>query len=476
MHAKPVDLLLAALCCMAVGCNSLHTAPGEFRADFLPFYGATSDSTFVDETVPIGLFRYTQDVATGEEIYRFLWPFGLYKTLGEESFFQLFPLVYNKTDLDPNGLPQTRGFLFPLVCWGSSSDGGPYLGNFFWGDLRNLFGKDELSFRGGTIYMRFRDEGFISQHVLWPMINWVEGDGHAGWRIWPFYGNYTKHDLDGNQVYDRSFVMWPLWTHNINGMNSPYPRETHFLFPFYGQVLSEHTSDHTILWPLFRWFSEEYEEGEQWELRAPFPFFQIARGVKYSKTFFWPLFGIRETDQKYLQFALWPFQRYDRIRREHTEEERFWFIPLYWHYHYEYLTGPYAGTDRTEIKFWPLFKYRKERDGDVSVSILSPLWFKDPEGFDAIWDPLFRVYHEDRQEDGSVLTRVLWGLYSSLYDDLGYSASIWPLATDWGEVEGRGAWLTVLGGLWEHRTRGDRDAYRLFWIPFGDDIAEEVQP
>ncbi len=469
--------LLLAILLQATGCTSLHTGPGDFRADFLPFYGSESDTTgFVDDVAPIALFRYTRDATSGEEVYRFLWPFGLYRTLEEESFFQFFPLIYHKRQLDPNGLPETNGFVFPLVFWGDSADEGFYFGNFFWGDLYGLFGKDELQFRGGTIYMHFRDEGYHSSHVLFPMVNWVWGDGHDGWRIWPFYGNYSKQDIDGNPVYDRTFAMWPFFTHQWNNLNNPFPSETLFFFPFYGSITSEHHSDHTLLWPLFRWSSTQYEDGEQWEVRAPFPFIQIGRGVRESKTFLWPLFGLKTSATKYLQYCLWPIQRFERLDLEHVLEERFWFLPIYWQYDYAYKTGPDAGTTRSEIKVWPLFKYRKETDGGQSVSLLSPLWFKDPEGFDAIWDPLFRVYHEDVRDDGSILTRVLWGLYSSLIDELGFSASIWPLLTDWGEVEGRGSWLTVLGGLWEHISRGGFDAYRLFWFPFGDELPEPSAP
>lgn len=466
--------LLAVL--SLAGCESLHTGFGESRADFLPFYSAFSDSTGVEELSPVGLFRYTEDKATGEEVYRFLWPFGLYRTLGEESFLQLFPIFYGKKQLDPNGLPETVNFIFPFVFWGESADEGFYIGNFFWGHLKGMFGKDDLYFRVAPIYMHFRDKGYYSTHVLFPLINWVWGDGNSGWRIFPFYGHYEKVDVDGRPVFDRSFVLWPLYIHNRNNLNSEHPSETYFFFPFYGQTTSATYSDQTILWPLFRWSSDTSGKEEQWDVRAPFPIVQIARGPKYNKTFIWPLFGIKSREGYFSQFALFPIQRYESEDTKFSEESRFWLMPFFWNFNYRYKTGPKAGLSRSEIKFWPLFKYRSELDGSVSLSVISPLWFKDPEGFDAIWDPLFRIYHERKQADGGVLTRVLWGMYSSLDDDQGESATIWPLLTSWGETDKDGSWLNILGGLWEERQRGRLSAYRLFWIPFGDDLEEAPAP
>ena len=49
-----------------------------------------------------------------------------------------------------------------------------------------------------------------SCNILFPFVNWVEGGGREGFRIFPFYGHYRRTDLLGREVYDRHWVMWPF--------------------------------------------------------------------------------------------------------------------------------------------------------------------------------------------------------------------------------------------------------------------------
>jgi hypothetical protein len=384
-----------------LGCVS----PGG-RADFLPFYRSRDTTGRKEVLIPPLLSSFTEKKASGRKDYRFLWPVGHYRTEGRESKFLLYPLFYNIKRVDHNGFIDHDYALFPLLFGGHSVDEGGYFTLLpFGGTLKGIGGKDEIVGVLPPLYIYMRDKEFHSYHYLFPFINRVEGGGRKGWRIFPFYGHYERWDEQGRQAYDRTFVLWPLLTLHRNNMNSAHPVDVFFFLPFYGRVKSDNVDRYTVLWPLFKYVDLK-KEGF-WELRAPFPVVIFARGKDRSRSDIWPLIGFKERPGFKRHFVLWPIERYEAQDNEEYRDEKLWILPIYWHY---YRRWKEDGSYRKEVKIWPLFRYRRSRDGETAVSLLAPFWFKDPEAFEKIWEPLFRVYHNYREEDGTEVTTYLWGL------------------------------------------------------------------
>ncbi len=147
---------------------------------------------------------------------------------------------------------------------------------------------------------------------------------------------------------------------------------------------------------------------------------------------------------RFRQFAFWPIQRYQVTVTKSSRESRFWFLPWFWHFHYE-KEGLIEPT--SEWKVWPLFRYRAEAL-DHTFYFPSPLFFRQEDLFERQWARLWRLflYRDTPERSGWEL---LWGVLSHRYEK--------------GE-EART--VSILYGLleWGHGTDGHR--FRLLYLPW----------
>jgi hypothetical protein len=378
------------------------------------------------------------------------------------------PLGYfYRTRTDHNALPDMEHLgpdldedigLFPFFAWGSgSSEEHEYFALFpFGGTTKGILGKEEITWWGFPLpaYAKVRDRAYDSTHIMWPFINWVDGPRHSGWRVLPFGGHYEHTDSWGNPVYEKNYLLWPFISWQTTGMNEPKgPTDIYFFLPFYGRIDGPDHDQWTVLWPFFRYEIDDLND--TWELRAPFPFVQVAGGKDRWKFDLWPLFGAKQRPGFSRHFFAWPIWRYEDLQEHSYSFNGQWLLPLFWRTHWEWHE---SGRHETKIRLFPLLHYREWRDGSVEFAALSPFWQDDPNGFERTLGNFFRLYRYHRDARGGVEHQALLGLFS--YRDL-------PALEPTPHRPGRPDYwrLSLLFGLFQVRGLGDEGGLRLLWLP-----------
>ncbi|RME73754.1 MAG: hypothetical protein D6776_06475 [Planctomycetota bacterium] len=474
----PGALALPALACVLLaGCIG---PPDSTHVPLLYEHETIAETEWT--SVPALLSARKHDRETGETRYYALWPAFGWSENGRERELRFFGAPVYQKRIDPAGFVDLDVIAGP-VLYGRSRDEGSYLTILpFGGTLKGKFGKDHIGWVLPPLYVYARDHVVggtkISHNILFPLVNWVHGGGYAGFRILPLYAHYTRHDREGRLAWERTNILWPLWSsYRLNVNTRGKEQRGWFLWPLFGRYEGPGTSGWEALWPLFRYRENRttYGGGPYWELRAPFPFVIVGRGRTSRRTDLWPLWGHRERrlslsfgkgyDAWERYFALWPIWRWERHDTPQFRDRKWYFLPLLWSYARDPQPGRDGPSTRT-FKLWPLLRYKRHADGRTTLNLISPLWFNDPEGaFEAIYNPLTRIYERQSRGERKWLL-LLWGLYQQHETARSHWSIVHPwLFWDYERNDGSERDTALLFGLFRYVRHGNKKALRLFWLP-----------
>jgi hypothetical protein len=423
-----------------------------------------------------------------------LWPLYKYERNGREERLAVFGTAYfYSRRFDHRGF-EKLDVLIPPVFYGRSADQGNYLAILpFGGTTKGVLGKSYALWFLFPLYLYTEDnrgvgpahgaDVFVSQHVLFPFVNWWSGDGHSGFRVFPFYAHYKRVDHDGNLAFDRTWILWPFFTHQRNALNTTAGEDAGidlwFLFPFWGQSRAPRSWQWSAFFGIVNYAETEtrFPRRPFWRFKiAPLfvPILSLARGEGRSTTDVWPFFGVKTRDIELGKagvydhfertFILWPFIRWEHHESDSLDYHKWWFLPFFWHYRTD---DKRTGGVKNEYKIWPLFRYKEWPDGRLTVNIISPLWFNDPEGaFEKIYNPLFRIYERGRTPEGDERRLYAWGLVQQ-YDNSRRSETWVHPFLYWNEEKKDGSASDdyYLFGLFQVHRRGNQRALRFFWLP-----------
>lgn len=464
-------------------------------------YEQEAEPDLITHVFPMFLSGWEDRPSTDETRTYGLWPLYKIKREGRELQIGALGAYFYRRRVDHRGF-EKLDVLIPPVFYGHSVDQGSYLTIFpFGGTMKGLLGK---SYALGVLFplylytednrgvgpaRRAEHEGgepapnedvFVSQHVLFPFVNWVHGHGRSGFRVFPFYAHYERHDLEGREAYERTWILWPLWTHQKNNLNTSRgeagAQEMWFLVPFFGYSHGPKTTRWTVLWPFAKYYENRgtLAGGPYWEFKS-WPFFTIAHGRDRDQLDIWPLWGHKERlaaiaihggqyDHFERTFLLWPFLRWEHHETNALDYHKWWLLPFLWHYHTD---DKEKKQEKDEFKIWPLFRRKSWPDGRVTINIFSPLWFNDPEGaFEMIYNPLFRIYESGRLPDGDERHLYAWGLVQHYENERRTETWVHPFLY-WNEARKDQSARddNFLFGLFQIHRRGRERALRFFWLP-----------
>lgn len=438
-------LLAAALTLLLAGCHSFGIPP-LYEQDLDP--GPVREGTRrVEWDWDVGvrpLFQARANEAEGRVEARLLFPLGHLEKTPTQTQVHLYPLYQRIARTDPDGFQDDDTLVFPLLAAGTHPVEGDYAYVFpFGGNLRGLLGKDEAIGVLFPLYGWTREKETETHHLLFPLIARTIGPGASGVRVLPFYGHQERRQPDGTLQFNRTTVLWPIFSWAEDQTNSKNRFESIVVFPFWGQTRSGWMDDDTILWPLFRWWHDKQSGYREW--RVPFPFFIYGEGPGHLRMDFWPFLGLRRRGAYVRHFLLWPIGRREEHETESWTDERLWILPVFWTHHRVWKDRD--GEDR-QVNVWPLVRWESRADGLREVKLPAPLWFDDPMlDFEAILDPLWRLFRWRHEPDGREALDVLWGLWSTR-----------------SKPDGEERW-DILGGLVGRTTGGaGGDKTRLFWF------------
>jgi hypothetical protein len=445
---------------------------GRVSVNLWPLFGYTSDpATGETEIVGAGplfhwkkkgpqaqwgvrpAFYWTEDEAEPLQRFEYLYPFGKYQNRkGEKKSY--FSPVHSYKEEVWDGKKRWDFQLFPFFFGETIREEG-YGGVFpLFGTLLDRYGKKDIRFYLWPLYSRTESEGYVARNFLWPFVGVTEGEKRKGLRLWPVYG--WKEEVGISRI---DFYLWPVFFHQVKGLDSEYPVEEKIVFPLYLSKESARSEKKTVLWPFFSRFRDRFTGFEQWDVL--YPIFRTRQGPEVNGGRIFPFYGYDEyANGNKSSFILYPLYIRKEVPLEDGREKTVRILLF---------SRIRSGGEHPETKkeyslrIWPFFDYEKGETGEEALSILYLIPFKDG-GLERNMVPLFRIFQWEKGARGDNSTQFLWGLYKRTERE---GSASWEVAhlVRWNRgVDSRR--VSFIHGLFQYNRRGEAVDLRLFFIPF----------
>ncbi len=312
------------------------------------------------------------------------------------------------------------------------------------------------------LYVTFKDRDYRAWSFAWPLILRGKSKTMDELRVLPFYSRKIKKGYYENYSYGMI----------INYRKVFYKEDVHktfFLLPFYGKKWSRsrRMGASALLWPLFSW-GYDRRSGEL-EVNLPWPLVQIkdSENPKITKRIFFPFYGL----YKYLEnetFFVTPL--YFTLKKKaatYTSEYYINFL-IVWYFKRDYTYDhKYYGKSWRYFKVWPLFQYEKNDRGDTSFNFLSLLPFRDPFGYEKMYQPFWSIIEYKKFSDGEKRLGLLLRTYYQRWDDKSFTAKmafIIPIIT-YSDYNDKVTELSFLFSMFAYTNSSTGSYLRFFWIP-----------
>ena len=412
------------------------------------------------------LFHWREDKAARSLEWEFLYPLMTYTRSEEDAKFQFLQILnFRKSATDPEAR-EDRFDVFPIYMSGTTETGKKYLAILpFGGWAPNRWFQDEAEFVLFPLYARFVKQGAETRYFPWPIISVTRGENRSAFRLLPLYGHDVKEG-----VFEKRFILWPLFFQQRTGLDGDAPEETLALLPFYTSLRSKARDSTTILWPFFTYTQDRERGFEEWDL--PWPLVKIARGETRNITRFLPLFSIEER-----------ILRKEFLLRELRSTELMVLFPLYirsqeeipgslrvrhrvlWYLYSDTREEGADGSTRV-VDMWPFFRYSRDREGRVefqTLALVEPL-MAGTERVERIYSPLWSLYKYRNNGQGATVHSFLWNLVRHEESKGGRLVEVLGPLLAYRE-RGEETRLSFLGGLFEYGVKRDARSVRLFKGP-----------
>lgn len=409
------------------------------------------------------MFHWREERPAQRLEWEVLYPLMSYTQTERDWEFQFLQLLNLREEGSQPQERERRQDFFPLYLSGTTETGETYHAVVpFGGRALNRLGQDELEFVLFPLYARFVRNKVETRYFPWPILSVTRGENHSGFRVIPLYGEEVKAG-----VFEKRFVLWPLFLHQRTGLDGDSPEETLSVLPLFVSQRSPARDSTTVLWPFFTYTVDRERQYEEWDL--PWPLIKIARGEGRTINRFLPLFSVEERRLKN-EFLLRElkstdlillFPLYLRSQEETSRSLKVRHRVLWWLYSDTEETGQDGATRRVDA--WPFFRYQRDREGAVQFQTLALLEAFMP-GNDRIersYSPLWALYTYRRNPEGDQVRSFLWNLVRHEETSGGVALEFLGPMLAYRE-RGADAHLSVLGGLLEYEVKERTRSVRLF--------------
>lgn len=402
-------------------------ASGERRLDLLGplFTYETGPERYELSLRP--LFSLTHGPRVDERQFTILYPVWISRWDQEQSKHSLLILVnYRSEPARRPDQPDRRFTIFPLVFYRSSRTLGSSLSVLpFYANVRDFLGYERVQMLLFPFYLRLQEPLVARTWMPFPFYGRTTGTLGRGVRVWPFYG--------WEQVGEESrfqYIMWPFYITQERYFSRPERERRLVVVPFYSHTESPkvesrsyvgpfftHTIDHVqhtdtwgFPWPL--WVSQrDTNTGERTSLRLT-PFYENTRaGTVHRHFILWPVYRwlTQDADSYHYRRSDAMLVLYRNIREEQPQ------------YHHT----------RELHTLFPLYRAEAEDDDREfsSLGLLDALYPRNPT-IEQLYGPLWQVYTRRQHGDQPPRWSVLWDLISSEGGQIRY-----PVHLDLGQNE-----------------------------------------
>jgi hypothetical protein len=514
-----------------------HDADGDYFNALTPVFWGRNSRNFHGAILPISFWRFDHD---GDEYRFFFFPYYkryegprdqttallpwwitqdedhqfanlvpvLWTKEGEETK-ELFvlPLVYYSAGGEDNILPFTEDkilVIFPLYAGGE-------LGTWKWQAVLP------------PTYIHYANDQYEEYDVLWPLIQWGDGERITKRYFYPLYS--YKHAGD----YVRHGVLLDAIAYGRGGGH-----ELTRVFPLYNFEEKGDRSQLMVLWPLYHEKADTDKIDRRvatllplgmYDLRQPskaWSFFNIAwwaSGSNGDRHGLFPLYTYRERDDETRFCLLDPWTPFDTRYQEFedlplltdllylfkftteggSQGKKVWQMPLML-FHYRKYNGtgteltvgtPFVfnfqrsdGKDGPDREYhiatvfwdnkrsggyrsqglWPLYSYKKTEEGGLNASVLDPLWFwGEATGEEEHVSAFMKIFDYRKQPNGDSRFSILWRAYRREVRSESVTAEMLPFLS-WKKSPG-GKSLSFLWPIFQYERKGEDRSIRLFLSP-----------
>jgi hypothetical protein len=420
-----------------------------------PFFYSEQKESESTLAVPPLFSEYRNEAVENSE-FDLLYPFLTYERYAGEwrwQFFQLFSFAGGRQADDF----QTHRFtLFPIYFQQRSLDTNLVYTAVvpFYGHLKNRLFRDEIFFVMFPIYGQSRKQDVVTDNYFYPFVHVRRGDGLHGWQVWPLVGSEHKvlttvtngfGDVTTVGGHDQSFVLWPFWLSQDNGLGTENPEKSRASIPAFAVTRSPNRDATTVLWPFFSWIDEREKKYHEWE--GPWPFVIFTRGEGKTTSRVWPVFSQSHNATIESDSYIWPVYRYKRIHSDPLDQ-RSTRIAFYL---YVGITekNTETGAEKKRRDMWPFFTWRRDFDGNSRLQIFAPIEsiLASNRGIERNWSPLWSLWRvEKNARNGRVSDSLFWNLYRR-------------------EAAPGRKKISLLFGLFQYQRDGDDSRTRIFYVP-----------
>ncbi len=340
------------------------------------------------------------------------------------------------------------------------------------------------------LYVDYESRDYKAYGILWPLFQRGKSPVRDDKRILPFYAHNYKKD-----TYDNYSVLM-IFNYGRTILKDDEER-TFFAFPFFGRRwnLSSVRGSGSLLWPFFSW-GYDIKRGD-FELNFPWPLvqWQTCRDPQIIKRIFFPLWGIYKHTNKETFFVT-PLYFSLKKHADNYDSEYYINALIIWYFKRDYKgkPSPEYGNSWRYFKIWPLFQYEYDDRGNLSFNLLSLLPFRDPEGYEKLYQPFWTLFEYRRLGSGEKRFGLLLRLYYQRWGEDFLNIKI-PLLLSFGSfgnntvklsfldfftlfcynADQSGKYIGILFSMFAYGREGDGSYIRLFWIPIQISANSETQ-
>jgi hypothetical protein len=323
----------------------------------------------------------------------------------------------------------------------------------FYGHLQNRLFRDRIFFVMFPFYSRTQRKDIVTDNYLYPFVDVRRGTGLRGWQVWPIVGQEHKvvtlqtngfGDVTTNPGHDQSFLFWPLWLRQNNGIGTEDPETFRASIPLFVKERSPLRDQTSVLWPIFTWVDERGRKYHEWE--GPWPLVIFARGEGKTTSRVWPIFSESHDATKESDSYVWPLYRYKRLHSDPLDQQRR--SVLFYAYVNVLERNTETGKHQQRVAMWPFFTWHRDFNGNRQLQVFAPFEVVLPtnRGLLRNWSPLWSVWRaEANPRAGTGSQSFLWNLYRRE------------------EAPGHKK-VSLLFGLFQYQRDGENHRTRLFYL------------
>lgn len=419
-----------------------------------PFYYSQQTKDTRTVAFPPFFSRYRNPgVESGENDY--LYPLCTSLHYGKERRWQLFQLLSFSGGQEQDGAVTSQQTVFPFFFRQRSTDTNlNYTALFpFYGTVKNRLFRDEIHVVMFPFYSQTRKRDVVTDNYLYPFVDVRRGNGLHGWSVWPFVGRehkiVTLHtngfgDVETVGGHDHSFILWPLYLSQDNGIGTDNPQTFRASIPFFVYSRSPQVDMTSVLWPLFNWIDNRQKQYREWQTPWPIVIFARGKGKTTSRVF--PLFQRSHDAVKESDFYLWPIYTYRRTHSDPLDLRRRRVVFYLYSDMVEKNTA--TGHYKRRLDMWPFFTWHRDFDGRERLQIFAPVEpaVPDNRGIERNWSPLWSLWRaQSNPKTGASSHSLLWNLYRD-------------------EESPAHKKISLLFGLFQYQSDGGNRRTKLFYI------------